>query len=563
MAPARSLRIARRSGEAMSRSNLFARLRRVAEVARWCDARGVSSAEGVQRLQAEAERAATRRELLRAGARGAVALGAASLLGPTRALAAPPGAAQPEVVIVGGGLAGLSCAYELQRRGIVATIYEGSDRTGGRQWSMGGAFGGPVQFPGQVVERGGELIDTLHTTIRGYCTEFGLGLERVDDQPGEAFYWVNGQRYPESVVVDEYRAFVPAMQADLRTLGEPTADSWTEADRALDLTNLAQYLDSRGAGSVIRGVVESAYVGEYGREIAQQSCLSFLMFVHADRRSKYRPFGIYSNERYHVVDGNEGVAKGLRDRLQGAVLQNHRLVKVLREATGRLVLSFKEGNKTVTRRCDAVVLAIPFSTLRLVELDPSLALPAWKRYAIDNLVYGTNAKTMIGFDGRPWQAAGSNGAVYATGLRDVQVVWETNPTRASASRGVLTDYSGGLRGASLDPRRVQRQAQDFLAGLEWVIPGVTGGASRLAGGDLRAHLEHWPSLPLALGSYTCNHPGYFTTIANNEGKPVGNVFFAGEHANSFYEWQGFMEGAALSGVATAAEIAARAKRGAL
>jgi monoamine oxidase len=428
---------------------------------------------------------------------------------------------------------------------------------------MGGAFAGPVEFPGQVVERGGELIDTLHTSIKSYCTEFGLELERVDDQPGEVFYWVNGQRYPESVVVDEYRAFVPAMQADLRTLGAPTADSWTEADRALDLMNLADYLTSRGAGSVIRGVVDAAYVGEYGREIAQQSCLGFLQFVHADRRSKYRPFGIYSNERYHVVSGNEGVAKGLRDRLQGTVLQNHKLVKAAREATGRVVLTFKEGSRTVTRRCDAVVLAIPFSTLRLVDLDASLALPAWKRYAIDNLVYGTNAKTMIGFDGRPWQAAGSDGAVYAAGLRDVQVVWETNPTRASASRGVLTDYSGGLRGAALDPRRVQQQAESFLSGLEWVIPGVRAKATRLPRGELRAHLEHWPSLPTALGSYTCNHPGYFTTIADNEGKSVGNVLFAGEHANSFYEWQGFMEGAVLSGQAVAAEIAAAAKKGTL
>ncbi|MBE9019806.1 FAD-dependent oxidoreductase, partial [Chroococcidiopsidales cyanobacterium LEGE 13417] len=40
----------------------------------------------------------------------------------------------------------------------------------------------------------------------------------------------------------------------------------------------------------------------------------------------------------------------------------------------------------------------------------------------------------------------------------------------------------------------------------------------------------------------------------NEGKPVDNLFFAGEHANSFYEWQGYMEGAALSGIKAASDI---------
>jgi monoamine oxidase len=78
-----------------------------------------------------------------------------------------------------------------------------------------------------------------------------------------------------------------------------------------------------------------------------------------------------------------------------------------------------------------------------------------------------------------------------------------------------------------------------------------------------AHLEHWPSNPLTLGSYTCYLPGQFTSIAGNEGKRVGHLHFAGEHTNSFYEWQGFMEGAALSGLQAAAEILQDIKDGAL
>jgi monoamine oxidase len=44
---------------------------------------------------------------------------------------------------------------------------------------------------------------------------------------------------------------------------------------------------------------------------------------------------------------------------------------------------------------------------------------------------------------------------------------------------------------------------------------------------------------------------------------VGTVYFAGEHTNSFYEWQGFMEGACLSGIQAAAQILADRKAGRL
>jgi monoamine oxidase len=229
-----------------------------------------------------------------------------------------------------------------------------------------------------------------------------------------------------------------------------------------------------------------------------------------------------------------------------------KLVKASKNGNGRIEIFFKKDLKTVSQTYDAVVLAIPFSTLREVELDASLGLPDWKRFAIDELRYGTNAKMMVGFDSRPWLALGSNGTSYSD-LTNHQTTWETNPTRATPLHAVLTDYSGGNRGATLNPKQAEKEATLFLSDLDRVYPGASAAASR-PGGKLRVHLEHWPSNPLVKGSYTCNHPGYFTTIADNEAKPIDNLYFAGEHTSSFYEFQGFMEGAALSGIRAAREI---------
>ncbi len=463
--------------------------------------------------------------------------------------AAPPATPSVDVAIVGAGLAGLTCADQLQAKGLTPTVYEAASRPGGRCWSLSGFF------PSQVAERGGEFIDTGHKTMIAYARRFGLPLEDVNKEPGDIRYYFRGQVYPETQVVAEYRAFVDAMRDDLRQLsGEVTALSKTPADEAFDRISLAQYLDSRDAGPLIKAVIREAYLAEYGLEAEDQSCLNFLFFIHADRRSKFTPFGVFSDERYHVVNGNEGIVAGLAAGLQSPIQLDCRLLAASRTAAGRIALTFRQGSRTVTYHHDAAVLTLPFTVLRTVHLDASLALPTAKRAAIEQLGYGNNAKMMLGFNSRPWATVHqSNGASYSD-LTNHQASWETNPVNASVSRGVITDYSGGDRGAGLRPSQVQAEAQSFLTDFDRVYPGAMGAASRNQRGELLVHLEHWPSNPLSRGSYTCYRPGQFTTIAGYEATPVNNLFFAGEHTDSFYSWQGFMEGACLSGIAAASAI---------
>ena len=114
---------------------------------------------------------------------------------------------------------------------------------------------------------------------------------------------------------------------------------------------------------------------------------------------------------------------------------------------------------------------------------------------------------------------------------------------ATSGHAILTDYSGGDRGAmlDLDPKAVE----NFLTDLDKVYPGALAAATRSSNLNFRAHLEHWPSNPpyqVEATPATCpdnSRPSPATREADR------NIHFAGEHANSFYVWQGFMEGAAL------------------
>lgn len=520
------------------RSHPLRRLTRLFRIGNDADARGISSQEAIEEARAS--------ELSRRKFLGGVA--AASAFALTRKAFAAPKTPSIDVAIVGAGLAGLQCAYNLGKAGVAATIYEGGNRVGGRQHSLRGLF------PGQNAERGGELIDNLHKTMLGWVNTLGLTREDVERaNEGEIFYHFDGQRIPESTIVDEYRAFVAAMSADLRSsTGAPTANSFNAADQALDRMTLADYLTSRGCGLRARQAIEAAYLAEYGREISEQSSLNFLLFIHADKRSKFTPFGVYSDERFHVVEGNDRIATGIAGLLPKQPEFGMMLERVRKTSSGRIELTLRKGNQSIVRTHDKVVLAVPFSVLRTVALDASLGLPPWKTLAINQLGYGDNAKQMIGFDGPHWLELGCTGTSYSN-LPNHQTTWETNPTNATTERAVLTDYASGLRGKRMNPSNVQTEADRFLTDLDKVMPGAKAAATK-SGGKYVAHLEHWPSNPLSRGSYTCYTPGQFTTIAENEGTPVGNVFFAGEHTNSFYEWQGFMEGALLSGIDAAADV---------
>lgn len=501
-----------------------------------------------------------RRKVLKAGGAAAAILAAPRLLG---ACAAPTGderdgtlgstrasirAVNASIGIVGAGIAGLACATELKRAGVNAVLHEASSRVGGRIYS---SMNDPAWL-GQSFERGGELIDTPHKTMLGYANELGLTLEDVAKPVRETRYYFGGEHIEESTMVEEYRVLVDAMRDDLRRIGAPTADSNTQADRDLDRLSLREWLALRNAPPRIRALLDVAYTIEYGLEADKISCLSFLLFAKASKQSKLRLWGNFSDERYHVVGGNQQIPIGLANRLDGQINFGRKLVAAKKLSDGRIQLTFDENGRTVTATHDAVVLTLPFHMLRGIQLDASLALPAWKKNAINQAICGNNAKLMIGFQGRPWVEQGGNGAAYSD-LPYLQTSWESSPSTATASRAILTDYTGGLLSKSLSPSKVQTDCDRFLTNYDVVVPGAKARA-RKSGGKYVCHLEHWPSNPLSQGAYTANGINYFTTICGNEGKPVGNLYFAGEMTDSFYSWQGFMEGGALSGLRAAGEI---------
>jgi monoamine oxidase len=522
----------------MGRTPLFHLLQRAARIARASRHQHAPLDEFHGRVVADRIDRSRRRLLQGAGA--------AMLLSGCASLPRPLQPRGDDVVVVGAGIAGLTAAWRLRQQGMRVRVFEAQGRIGGRMLSLRN----PALFPGgasgQVIELGGELIDTGHVRIRALASELGLTLDDLLEGDGDHdTWWFDGRRIGEREIVAAFVPIAAAIERDLAAAGDGSYDhrDANPAFRALDALSIAQWFDRNGVSGWLRKLLDVAYTTEMGLEIDQQSALNFLTFIGTEGNA-FKVFG-ESDERYHVRGGNDLIPRALAQRLDDVIATGQILEAIAPRADGYR-LSFRNGAASHDVDARQVVLALPFTLLRQVRIDAPLA-PA-KRRAIDTLAYGSNAKLMIGFERRTWRAHGANGALMSD--LPLQTTWDTS-RKQDGSGGALTNFTGGRHGLALGQGSARAQADAAVRDLERVFPGIAD-----ARGTAREARMHWPSNPWVLGSYACLRPGDWSTLGGVMGESAGGLHFAGEHCS--VEAQGFMEGGCETG-----ELAAAAVLGAL
>jgi len=495
---------------------------------------------------AAAEAAADRGGVTRRQALTGAAAAAAVAALPARAFAAPSPGATPRVVVVGGGLAGLTAAYRLGQAGVTAQLHEASQRLGGRCWS--GTLGG------QVYEHGGELIDQGHTQTRQLAQSLGLTLDNLHqaEQNGtEPLFYFDGRPYTFTDATNDLKGIWQKIHSDVSAASYPTLyNVSTQRGRELDAMSIVDWINESvpgGIGSRLGQLLDVAYNIEYGAESSQQSSLNLLYLLGYSGQGQLRIFGP-SNEKYHVTGGNDQITAGLGQRLAGQITLGSELVAIARNADGTYALSFNQGGTRRQVAADKVVLALPFSILRSSVDWKKAGFDARKATAIRELGIGTNSKLHAQISTRHWRTLGCNGDTFAdTGY---QSTWEV--TRAqSGTAGILVDYTGGTIGASFGSGTPVERAQQFCAQIEPLLPGI---GSRFNG---KATVDFWPAYPWTKGSYSYWKVGQYTKFAGAERERSGNCHFAGEHTS--VDFQGYLNGAVESGERAAAEILADLK----
>jgi monoamine oxidase len=222
---------------------------------------------------------------------------------------------------------------------------------------------------------------------------------------------------------------------------------------------------------------------------------------------------------------------------------------------------------------DQVILALPVSIMADISRNGGFGVDAGFDPRMDQAVQaypmGANNKVQLQFESRLWNQTGpwpgqSTGSTYSdTGY---QASWEPT-SKQSGTSGILSQYPGGSAalaqaamistdfattstGGSVR-KQVLDVAKQVLARMEPVYPGLS------AAWNGRATVSMWPNNPYTKGAYSYYKPGYPHTFAGYESVSQGNVHFAGEYVS--IDFQGFMEGGAVTGMNAAKKVVAIAK----
>ena len=228
--------------------------------------------------------------------------------------------------MVGAGLAGLACAWTVQREGHDVVVLEARERVGGRTWS--------TTLPnGVVVERGGEWIEAEQHVVRGFCAELGLPLAP------------HGVRFHRRRVDGRVSAL-----ADLeRTLAAVEAEI-----PAADTTVTAAFAAALGADHVYDPAylrIATSTAGDPARASAR---------FHVARAE-----GARIDAAARVVGGNQRISLALAEELGGRVRLGTPVTGVDVDG-GRAVLTTPDDALVV----DRAVVAVPLAMLDSLAWDP-------------------------------------------------------------------------------------------------------------------------------------------------------------------------------------------------
>jgi monoamine oxidase len=423
-----------------------------------------------------------------------------------------------DVIVVGGGFAGVTAARECALRGRSVLLLEARDRLGGRTWN--------AAWHGHRVEYGGAWVHWHQPHTFSEITRAGLAVTAGEDA-GQAIWHVNGELRRGSLeerdaiaergwdrFVDGVRTALPQPHAPLSAIDRLAV---------FDRLTIAERLDQLELDQEERDVLSAELESLAHAPLSDAGAVSVLRW-HALSGHSLR-LTQETGGKMTIVGGTVA----LLSAIAGAAPFEQRIGAPVAaiEQRGRTVsVTLRDGGAEQAR---AVVVAVPLNALGAIEFVP--ALPEDKREAIALGQASRGIKLMIRVRGE----AVAHNAIrpgHPFGYLDAQQL-DGDGTQLMIGFGPDAE-----RCDASDLAALQRQLDQILPGYELV--------------DATAH--DWLADEFSRGTWAIHRPGWYEHHHAAMGRADGRVLLAGSDLAD--GWAGFIDGAIESGLRAGARAAA-------
>ena len=506
-----------------------------------------------------------------------------------------------KVGIIGGGLAGLSSAFELRKLGFDITIFEmQEDRIGGRVYTH--YFDKDKRFYGEL---GAMRIPVDHETTWHYINAFGLKTRPFIQNNENAFIYVRNKRarddsqgksvmekiYPEFNLTQNERN-TPWQKLIYDALGSNLLKIEPSIRKEIlqikeEYSTTIQYLGSLGIRKVLEkmGLSEGAiellssvapflgafYYNSYYENLQEEYTVDYAYRYEIDGGTVNLPLSFY----YSLMSKKPKEYFNIKEQDLGKVSwkDGKTVTGIYKEdSTNRITLEYKsEKSLKISRKnFDFIICAIPFSSLRNVTVYPMFSPE--KMQAIKEVNYTSSQKTAFMCNERFWEKGDENERIIGGGSSTdlpIQTIWypsyrssnsKIKNKRVSVKESynlydepgvILASYNlnqDAIRVGNLDDKmrfkEIKRQVE--------AVHGLQKGYLDSVVEDYKT--VDWNSEKGFYGAFCYFMPQQQNLFSYAMAKPEydNRVYFAGEHISLTHGW---IEGAVNSAMKAANDIA--------
>lgn len=442
--------------------------------------------------------------------------------------------ASVDVVIVGAGFAGLSTADRLTSKGVSVLVVEGRDRVGGRSYTG--------EVAGVKVDLGATWVAKRHTAVRDLMERLGCSLTPQHDE-GVNLLWMAGQRRPwtgtlptvDPVDLEDLVRVQTEMVKLLETIDVDAAWKSPDAGR-LDAISFGEWLDRQQAATSTRALMFIVTRVQWGCSPLDLSLLHVLRYIQAVGGLDHMLAVEGGQQEFRVTETTQEIAKRLAAQIGDRIVLNTRVREISQDDDG-VTVSTDSG---VINAKYAIVTAAP-EHRAYIEYHP--ALPAKTEGLTTSFPMGALSKAFVAYDKPFWRTEGLSGEAL-TDTAPVFITFDVSPS--DDGPGILMVFCTArvYDGFGPDVRR------------KLVLNQLVALYGERAGSPID-YVDHcWGTEPFAPGG---PHPAAPPFASVNYGEalttPHGRIHWAGTETAG--EWAGTMNGAVLTGLHTAEQIAQR------